>query len=67
MVHDIQDWAELNPGDSVTVTEPGRRSTYQATVDTKTADSCVVWILADLGVRRAFDSREGVELRLAQT
>lgn len=58
---DIRDWSDLDPDDRVAVTEPGRQS-YPATIDTKTADSAVVWVIDGGGQRRAFDNREGVEL-----
>ncbi|MHC6592873.1 hypothetical protein OUO20_05635 [Arthrobacter sp. FX8] len=57
----VRDWSGLSPEDKVVVTEPGRQG-YPATIDTKTADSAVVWVIDDGGQRRAFDHREGVEL-----
>ncbi|MDP9696767.1 UNVERIFIED_ORG: hypothetical protein J2X79_004350 [Arthrobacter globiformis] len=57
----VRDWSALSVGDRVVVTEPGRQG-FQATVDTKTADSAVVWVVDDGGQRRAFDHREGVDL-----
>lgn len=56
-----QDWTRLASGDPVTVIEAdGQR--YSAVVDTKTADSTVVWVFDSYGFRRAFDHREDVEL-----
>lgn len=57
----MREWSALSPEDKVIVTEPGRQG-YTATIDTKTADSAVVWVIDDGGQRRAFDHREGVEL-----
>lgn len=57
----VQDWAGLTAGNQVTVTEPGRGS-FPARVETKTADSAVVWVIGDGGQRRAFDHREGVKV-----
>lgn len=57
----VRDWSALSVGDRVVVTEPGRPG-CRATVDTKTADSTVVWVVDDGGQRRAFDHREGIDL-----
>ncbi len=54
-----QNWSELNPGDRVTVSLPGRRG-FQATVESKTENSNVIWVLPDGDFRRAFHCREGV-------
>ncbi|QSZ51870.1 hypothetical protein RI444_01750 [Paenarthrobacter sp. AT5] len=54
-----QDWTELEAKDIVRVIEPGRAA-YRATIDTKTPDSSVVWVITATGYRRAFDAREGV-------
>lgn len=59
--HAMQDWTLLDSNDSVEVVEAnGRR--YPAVVDTKTADSTVVWVIDELGSRRAFHCRENVGL-----
>lgn len=56
-----QDWTVLDANDPVEVVEAnGRR--YPAVVDTKTADSTVVWVIDTSGCRRAFDYREDVGL-----
>jgi hypothetical protein len=57
----VQDWSALSVGDKVVVTEPGHQG-FPATIDTKTDDSAVVWVIDDGGQRRAFDHREGVDL-----
>lgn len=57
----VRDWSALSSEDKVVVTEPGRHG-YPATIDAKTADSAVVWVIDEGGQRRAFDHREGVEL-----
>jgi hypothetical protein len=62
----IQDWTELAQQDIVRVIEPGGAG-YRATIDTKTPDSSVVWIITATGYRRAFDAREGVRIVPAST
>ncbi|WP_416416274.1 hypothetical protein [Paenarthrobacter aromaticivorans] len=62
----VQDWTELAAKDIVRVIEPGRAA-YRATIDMKTLDSSVVWIITDIGYRRAFDAREGVRIVAAST
>lgn len=62
----VQDWTELAANDRVRVIEPGRAA-YRATIDTKTLDSSVVWVITDKGYRRAFDVREGVQIVAAST
>lgn len=62
----VQDWTELAAKDLVRVIEPGRAA-YRATIDTKTLDSTVVWVITDTGYRRAFDVREGVQIIAAST
>ncbi|APX00422.1 MULTISPECIES: hypothetical protein [unclassified Arthrobacter] len=58
-----QDWTLLAANDPVEVVESnGRR--YPAVVDTKTADSTVVWVIDESGSRRAFDYREDVGLNV---
>lgn len=57
----VRDWSALVVGDKVVVTEPGSQG-FPATIDTKTADSAVVWVIDVGGQRRAFDHREGVDL-----
>jgi hypothetical protein len=57
----VQDWSGLTAGNEVTVTEPGRGS-FSARVETKTADSAVVWVIGYGGQRRAFDHREDVKV-----
>jgi hypothetical protein len=59
--HPVQDWTALNFNDRVRVLETGRPA-YMASVDTKTEDSSVVWIISDQGVRRAFDAKEGIRI-----
>ena len=59
--HSAQDWSELAEGTKVAITEP-RNARYSATVDTKTQDSTVVWVIDGWGHRRAFDYREGIKL-----
>jgi hypothetical protein len=61
----VQDWSELAEGVKVAITEPNNDS-YSAIVDTKTADSAVVWIIDDWGQRRAFDHREGIEFAVTK-
>jgi len=56
-----QDWTELEAKDIVRVIEPGRAA-YRATIDTKTPDSSVVWVITATGYRRAFDAKEGVRI-----
>lgn len=56
-----QDWTLLASSDQVTVIEAAARR-YSAVVDTKTADSTVVWVVDSYGFRHAFDPREDVEL-----
>ena len=56
----VQDWTALDIDVQVTIAEPGR-SPYTAKVESKTADSSVIWIVDNDGYRRAFDHREGVE------
>jgi len=58
-----QAWTELEAKDIVRVIEPGRVA-YRATIDTKTPDSSVVWVITATGYRRAFDAREGVRIVL---
>lgn len=60
---EAQDWSELNRHDEVAVTEPGGRK-YLASVDVKTADSHVVWVVETEGTRKAFDYRQGTTLVL---
>lgn len=62
----VQDWTELAANDRVRVIEPGRAA-YGATIDTKTLDSSVVWVITDKGYRRAFDVREGVRMVATST
>ena len=62
----VQDWTELAAKDLVRVIEPGRAA-YRATIETKTLDSSVVWVITDTGYRRAFDAREGVRIVAAST
>lgn len=58
-----KNWADLRPGDRVTVSENGRFP-FEATVDLLTEDSAVVWVFyAAGGGRRAFDHREDVTIR----
>ncbi|WP_416429783.1 hypothetical protein [Paenarthrobacter nicotinovorans] len=56
-----QDWTELAAKEIVRVIEPGIAA-YRATIDTKTLDSSVVWVITATGYRRAFDAREGVRI-----
>lgn len=57
----VQDWTRLETGDRVVVIDAGVES--PATIDTKTDDSAVVWVLGSSGrLRRALDYREGVVL-----
>lgn len=56
-----QDWSELAEGTHVAITEPSN-ARYSATVDTKTDDSTVIWVIDSWGQRRAFDHREGIRL-----
>jgi hypothetical protein len=58
---DVQDWTGLNAGDRVQVFHP-KIGPYTATVDTKTADSSVLWVYREGGDRRAFDAREGIKI-----
>ncbi|MEO5314686.1 hypothetical protein PV772_11295 [Pseudarthrobacter sp. CC12] len=61
----LQDWAALNIGDRVTVIErTGQR--WPGTVDMKMDDSTVVWVLGNVGGRRAFDCREEIRLETTQ-
>lgn len=58
-----ENWANLRPGDRVTVSESGRFP-YQATVDELTDDSSVIWVFSATGAgRRAFAATEGIDIR----
>jgi hypothetical protein len=62
-----QNWAGLRPGDRVTVSE-FPQDVFEAIVDVLTQDSAVIWVLPEPGFgRRAFDCREGVDIRKAHT
>lgn len=54
----IEDWTHLLTYDKVTVTPPGGQP-YVGTVDAKTDNSEVLWVLTPSG-RRAYHFREGV-------
>lgn len=56
-----QDWTELATNDPVIIAEPGRER-RRATIDAKTPDSTVVWVIYKDRSRRAFDHREGIRL-----
>ena len=56
-----QDWNGIPPGLAVEVLLPGG-FTFHGTVDAKTAESCVVWIRSDAGLRQMFGHLEGVRL-----
>ena len=57
----VQDWTSLRDGDKVTITYRNGRQ-HLARVETKMADSSVLWIFDDFGQRRAFDHRDDVEV-----
>lgn len=59
----LQDWTQLTVGGAVVISERGRAG-YPATIDTKTNDSTVVWVVDGSGQRRAFDCREDVVLNV---
>lgn len=59
----VQEWSGLTAGDKVVITEPGR-DPYLGRLETKTADSAVVWVVDGGGQRRAFDHREGVRIAI---
>lgn len=57
----VQDWTQLTDGSAVLICERGGAG-YPGTIDTKTSDSTVVWVLDSNGQRRAVDYRGGVVL-----
>lgn len=62
-----QNWSSLRPGDRVTVSE-SPQSNFEAIVDVLTQDSAVIWVLPEPGFgRRAFDCREGIDIRKSLT
>lgn len=55
-------WANLRPGNRVTVSENGRFP-YEATIDLLTEDLTIVWVYCAGGPgRRAFDCREEITI-----
>ncbi|MFC9769992.1 MULTISPECIES: hypothetical protein [unclassified Pseudarthrobacter] len=56
-----QDWNGFDAGQLVDVHLPDGFS-FHGTVDAKTADSGVIWIRSDAGIRRMFGHLEGVRL-----
>lgn len=54
-----QNWTDLQPGERVIVYLDERRN-FLATIESKTENSSVVWVLPDGDSRRAYHYREGV-------
>jgi hypothetical protein len=58
-----QDWASLQPGDLVEVTEPGGY-TYMARIETKTEQSDIIWIRSHgMGTRHLLHNLDGTRLQ----
>ncbi len=54
-------WASVAIGTRVTMTK-GSHNPFRGTVDDRTADGTILWILSRTGIRKLFQTEDGFQL-----